>query len=362
MVGSAVLALASACAPPAPDLVLLNGRVFTADRDRPWAEALAIRGGRVVGVGTSADIADLASGSTLRRDLGGHTVVPGFNDAHVADAERDSPAIAALAEAAVASGITSMHWFVGGRLVREAVEALTAADAPLRIRVLRMPRPEATGETLDSRPHLPPQPTRRIDVRGMGFVLGFTEAERIRQAVGWAYGSEDPLAIEATDTGALVTVVHAVEHTGPAEVWARKRPRIERPGPAATPLAARLKAAGIVVVQRPGDAAPLRSLLDEGVHLALASGRGERPFDLLAWATSPDRGPEQLTMAQAITAFTRGSAYAEFADRDKGHLTTGAVADLAVLSDDPFTASPEHLRGARSILTMIAGRVVHDVP
>ena len=105
-------------------------------------------------------------------------------------------------------------------------------------------------------------------------------------------------------------------------------------------------------LQRPDGALPLRSLAHEGVHLALGSGRGTQPFELLVWATT--RGAEALTMEEAIVAFTRGAAYAELMDRDKGHLTVGAV--------DPFTAPPDQLAHARSTLTIIGGHIVHDVP
>lgn len=67
---------------PAPDLILTGGKVFTADSLHPWAEAIAIRGERIVAVGTTADIARLAGPSTRRIPLGGRVVVPGFNDAH----------------------------------------------------------------------------------------------------------------------------------------------------------------------------------------------------------------------------------------------------------------------------------------
>ena len=67
----------------APDLVLSNGRVFTADSARPWAQAVAVRGDRVVAVGGSDEIEALAGPRTRIIDLGGRLVVPGFNDAHV---------------------------------------------------------------------------------------------------------------------------------------------------------------------------------------------------------------------------------------------------------------------------------------
>ena len=79
-----MLVVVTACgrAPAAPDLILANGKVFTADSTRPWAEALAIRGDRIVAVGSTIAIDSLAGDSTRRIDLEGRVVVPGFNDAH----------------------------------------------------------------------------------------------------------------------------------------------------------------------------------------------------------------------------------------------------------------------------------------
>lgn len=75
--------LFAAVSQPAADLVLVNGRVYTADQGRPWAEAIAVHGDRLVHVGTSVDVEALVGPATRRIDLGGAFVVPGFNDAHV---------------------------------------------------------------------------------------------------------------------------------------------------------------------------------------------------------------------------------------------------------------------------------------
>lgn len=64
----------------AADLVLENARVFTADADSPFAEAIAIRDGVVVAVGSA--VAAVIGESTERRDLGGAFVMPGIVDAH----------------------------------------------------------------------------------------------------------------------------------------------------------------------------------------------------------------------------------------------------------------------------------------
>jgi predicted amidohydrolase YtcJ len=64
------------------DLVLRNGVVHTLDPRRPRAEAVAVRDGRVVAVGTAADVAPLTGAATRVLDLAGRTLVPGFDDAH----------------------------------------------------------------------------------------------------------------------------------------------------------------------------------------------------------------------------------------------------------------------------------------
>jgi predicted amidohydrolase YtcJ len=81
-----VLALgmvAAAQRPADPDLVLVNGRVYTVDGQRPWAEAVAVSGDRIAAVGTTAEIKALAGNGTKIIDLQRAFVSPGFNDAHV---------------------------------------------------------------------------------------------------------------------------------------------------------------------------------------------------------------------------------------------------------------------------------------
>jgi hypothetical protein len=64
------------------DLVVTNARVYTADANRPRAEAFAVREGRIVFVGSARGALALAGPRTQRLDLGGRTVLPGMVDAH----------------------------------------------------------------------------------------------------------------------------------------------------------------------------------------------------------------------------------------------------------------------------------------
>jgi predicted amidohydrolase YtcJ len=64
------------------DLVIRNGRIVTLDDRTPEAQALASRGGRIVAVGSNADIAKYVSQSTQVIDLAGQLAIPGFIEGH----------------------------------------------------------------------------------------------------------------------------------------------------------------------------------------------------------------------------------------------------------------------------------------
>lgn len=64
------------------DLVFTNGRVYTLDRKRPWASAVAVKGGRIVAVGEAADVDALTGSSTRVVDLKGAMMMPGIVDVH----------------------------------------------------------------------------------------------------------------------------------------------------------------------------------------------------------------------------------------------------------------------------------------
>jgi predicted amidohydrolase YtcJ len=67
---------------------------------------------------------------------------------------------------------------------------------------------------------------------------------------------------------------------------------------------------------------------------------------------------EKITVADAVGAFTHGSAYAAFSDDRVGTLEAGKLADLAVLSQDIFSADPLTIGNTRVTLTMVGGKIV----
>jgi hypothetical protein len=96
------------------DTVLLNGKIVTLDPAAPIAEALAVRDGKIVAIGRSADIRALAGSATRVVDLAGRTVIPGLIDSHM-HAIR-----AALFYA------TEVNW-IGTKSIAEAMERIKAA-------------------------------------------------------------------------------------------------------------------------------------------------------------------------------------------------------------------------------------------
>src|SRR5579864_4907439 len=67
----------------APDTALVNGKIITLDERSTVGEALAVRDGKIIAVGRSADIRALAGPATRIVDLGGRTVIPGLIDSHM---------------------------------------------------------------------------------------------------------------------------------------------------------------------------------------------------------------------------------------------------------------------------------------
>ncbi len=116
-----------------------------------------------------------------------------------------------------------------------------------------------------------------------------------------------------------------------------------------------------------------RSLLDSGAVLAFGSDWDVAPMDALMgiYAAATRRTldgkhpggwvPEQkITVAEAVRAYTWGSAYASFEERIKGTIEPGKLADMAVLSADIFAIDPAEIQSAKVTMTIFDGRVIYQ--
>src|SRR5262245_59599370 len=82
-IASLLIAVAAALLAQAPDVILTNGKIITVDERFSIAQAIAIRGDRIIAVGSNQEIARLAGPNTMRWDLRGRSVIPGLIDNHI---------------------------------------------------------------------------------------------------------------------------------------------------------------------------------------------------------------------------------------------------------------------------------------
>ena len=103
----------------------------------------------------------------------------------------------------------------------------------------------------------------------------------------------------------------------------------------------------------------MNSIVAAGVPFALG---GDGPVTVLnmMFPQHPNNPREALTREQVVTAYTAGSAYAEFAEREKGQVRVGMLADVAVLSQDIFTVPAEKLPATTAELTIVGGQIVRE--
>jgi len=125
--------------------------------------------------------------------------------------------------------------------------------------------------------------------------------------------------------------------------------------------------------ERAKTAYAFRTFLNHGVRLAFGSDWTVAPLNpLLGLCAAVTRAtldgknpggwfPEQrLTLVEALEAYTMGSAYAEFRENQKGSLEAGKLADVVVLDTDLFSISPDKIKDAKVLMTIVGSKVVFE--
>jgi predicted amidohydrolase YtcJ len=117
---------------------------------------------------------------------------------------------------------------------------------------------------------------------------------------------------------------------------------------------------------------PFRTIVDHGIQVGI-HGDGVHiaplnPWPHIAFAVTgvnsfgaKVNGDQQLTRAEALRLFTRGNSWFLRMEDRIGSIEAGRLADLAVLDRDYFTVPEADIRKIRSVLTIVDGRVVHEV-
>ncbi|MEJ7828197.1 MAG: amidohydrolase family protein [Segetibacter sp.] len=177
------------------------------------------------------------------------------------------------------------------------------------------------------------------------------------------------LMMHITADSSFGVLLSLMKHMASGEQWKAKRVRIEhncvgdQSGNISAANRQILKDLGILMMHtlRYCMKSPLRSLMDSGVIVGVSPDGTTNPFLEIMLATNTHPNPkENLTREQAVIAYTKTNVYAEFKEKKKGTLMPDMVADVAVLSQDIFTISPQQLPATKSVLTIIDGKIVYQ--
>lgn len=310
-------------------------------------------------------------------------------------------AVRALAHEAAGYGITSLQVTSSSLRIERLVELLVKAALPIRVRAIPFPLTEI-GRRHRSETRQAPflvYPTSKVTVGGITWVLDGTPVERgaaLRTGYADAPGesgrlnfpdgeldliideaikTDQPLLLHASGDRAVAVAFDALERTARDGRRLTRRVRIDHGDGLIGDLASRARALGIVVVQHParfddadllrqrwgGGMQPMRSLVEAGIPVALASDGRLNPFaSMLLATTHPAHPSEALTIEQALRAYTRDAAFAEHQENWKGTIAPGRAADLVVLSHDIRTLPPIDLPNVRALMTIVGGEIVHE--
>jgi predicted amidohydrolase YtcJ len=346
------------------------------------------------------------AGGSFERDAAHHLTgklfeYAGWNaERRLADTVSDIDAADQLktySDQALGFGITSIQNMSMQSLTRyEKVER--HAPAPIRIRMIRIPMSETASRDTSEGATLPLLSRERplSIINGTKWILDGTPLEQgaaIRQPypgttdkmgkfnfppdemkaiMKEAFDSKEPTLLHVAGDRTAAAVFDAMRAVGPAEEWRKKRVRFEHGDGLHPDLIALAKEFGVVVVLNPmhvvakpmypkGPYMPARSLLKAGVPIAIGSDGPMNPgLNLQFITTMPGDEAEAITREEAVDAYTRGSAFAEFAENEKGTIAAGKLADLAVLSQDIFRIPADALPDTKSVVTIVDGKIAYD--
>jgi predicted amidohydrolase YtcJ len=393
---------------PVVDLLVYNGRVYTGDPNAPIAEAVAIRGNRILKVGTNREVKRLRRHAGAVIDAHGGSILPGFADTYVT-VPGQTDAIAGIHRL----GLTTVGAVVDDLAAFDALSTLaTGGERPIRVAAalrVALPIAEPARGEIDGRRTksaatlvrldalavdvaLPgPKPVRPAPARRVGPppLLPNDQQEALLELdrAGW------PLVLNVDDeeelSVALDVVARLIETNTAVAAPRRHRVVLAHPMPLDTARLATLGLTvamplpatwiGVAVDEAPAArpvALPFSFPLPEGVRLVMGSEIVADPRLGLQALVAGDPAPNSAGSTEGETegdetAVERGLVIAALATlttaadalgapAEWGRLEAGRLADIVVLSADIFELPAAHLLDAVVIATVVDGKVVYD--
>ena len=267
-------------------------------------------------------------------------------------------------------GITSTLFMGSSFSYSTITQILEQASIPQRLRIVAWLRSTPEGRVLGEWPVNPTHPTAMSVISGVKYVINHFgpivfPTDTLRKIIQEALTTKRQLMMHISLDSAFTTILNLIKESGTAEQWRPLRVRIEHNmiGNPTEEQRKDLRDYGILIMHTPkyNQWGHLRSFLDDKIIIGIAPDGCLDPFiDLSIITTHQTDSDENITMEQAVIAFTKTNAYAEYREKEKGMLVKGMLADLAVLSQDIFTIPSDKVAATKSVLTMIDGKIVYE--
>jgi predicted amidohydrolase YtcJ len=317
---------------------------------------------------------------------------------------RDSVAFVAylkgISQAFLRLGITSVQNMCTGANPSDYVSFWKKAGLPFRLRLIRWADMSEGGGLLVPDTQLPVhiKELPLVTVSGTKWLLDGTpieggaavtegysydaahfgylnySARNIERFLQEAISRNDQICFHAAGDSTANTILDAMEKINID--WKPRRVRIEHGDGLLPGQLARAKKLGIIVVANPlhfekatagvyrgkiaREGFRFRSLLNASIPVAIGSDGPFNPYlNLMFAVTDPLHPDEAISIEQAVIAYTKTSAYAQFEEKQKGTLVSGKLADLTVLSQDIFSIIPQQLPKTYSLMTLVDGKIVY---
>ena len=302
-----------------------------------------------------------------------------------------------------ALGLTSVQNMTTSLLADDHLSVYMKHGYPIRVRLIPFLMADESGLKYDEWIPMLDMLYRMNSIRGLKIVLDGTPVERLA-AVRKPYADKpgyygkinfnkaelkiflqngidykQQSLVHAVGDSAIQFLFNTMLEMQPAAFWKKRRVRIEHGDMLSPDQYATAKALGVILVinplhfglppvmnaryagERMKSLQATKSILQYGIPVAIGSDGPPDPYlNMMLSLINPDNPAEALSLEQTITAYTMGSAYAEFMENRKGSISNGKFADMVVVSDDIFTMAPADIVKARTIMTIIDGRIVFD--
>jgi len=396
------------------DLIFTGGTIITMDEGNPSAQAIAIRGDKIIAVGSDADVLRLRGQATKVIDLEGRTVTPGFIDSHSHRITQRYKWGFSTVEQAVQEAL-SQGWTEVTELAVDENQfnelRVAASQGKLHARVnVHLLANTFEGESLGDwykvyksgqqfGPYLRIAGLKIFIDYDSGRKLLFQQDElnefvRQLQSEGWT------ISVKAISIQSHELALNAFEYALNGESNDLHRYRIEHSIAASDDQVARMARLGIIVCIQPSlpsvtsiDPDTFRMRDENGANNSYRWSDYQKagvfliasplnPFPGVDEHRSPTHissmgllsrsvtqigvGNEQpqawmleksLTVEQILPMLTINGAYAAFAEDARGSLTAGKSADLVILSENPLQVESGRLKEINALMTMIGGKV-----